>query len=220
MISKLKNKLTVACFAFGMLLFSYIKVSAYEVKDEKEPIEIEADSMDYDYTLDKYHAQGKVVINYSDIVLNADDVELDNINKIATAQGNVFLKMGEDYLKGDKIVFNIESKIGVAYEGKAFYARNHFYVRGDKIEKTGENTYFIEQPRATTCDGESPDGESVADIRTSTAQITRLINHAARLLDQAKAKSASRLYALRVAGRLACAALQNALALPWLPLLH
>ena len=60
-----------------MLLFSYIKVSADEIKDERESIEIEADSMDYDYNLDKYHAKGKVVINYSDIVLNADDVELD-----------------------------------------------------------------------------------------------------------------------------------------------
>ncbi len=159
MISKLKNKLVVACFAFGMLLFSYIKVSADEIKDEKESIEIEADSMDYDYNLDTYHAKGKVVINYSDIVLNADDVELDNKSKVATAQGNVFLKMGEDYLKGDKIVFNIEEKTGVAYDGQAFYARNHFYVRGNKIEKTGEDTYFIEQPRATTCDGDSPDWE-------------------------------------------------------------
>ncbi|OGP90625.1 MAG: hypothetical protein A2031_01985 [Deltaproteobacteria bacterium RBG_19FT_COMBO_43_11] len=142
-----------------MLLVSYIRVSADEIKDDKSPVDIEADSMDYDYSSDKYHAQGKVVITYSNIVLNADDVELDNKNKIATAQGNVLLKMGEDTLQGDKIVFNIESKTGVAYKGQAFYAKNHFYVRGDKIEKTGENTYFIEQPRATTCDGASPDWE-------------------------------------------------------------
>ncbi|HDQ04424.1 MAG TPA: LPS-assembly protein LptD [Deltaproteobacteria bacterium] len=159
MISKLKNKLVVTCFAFGMLLFSYMKVSAEEFIEEKKPIEIEADRMDYDYSLDKYHAQGQVIITHSGLVLNADDVELDNKNKIAIARGNVFLKMGEDYLKGDKIVFDIVNKTGVAYKGHAFYARNHFYVRGDKIEKTGEDTYFIEQPRATTCEGESPDWE-------------------------------------------------------------
>lgn len=159
MIRKLKHKFVVTCFAVGMLLVSYIRVSADEIKDDKSPVDIEADSMDYDYSSDKYHAQGKVVITYSNIVLTADDVELDNKNKIATAQGNPLLKMGEDSLRGDKIVFNIESKTGVAYKGQAFYARNHFYVRGDKIEKTGENTYFIEQPRATTCDGDSPDWE-------------------------------------------------------------
>ena len=159
MIGKLKYKFIVTCFAMGMLLISYTRVSAEETKEDKKPVDIEADSMDYDNFLDKYHAQGKVVIHYSGGVLNADDVELDNKNNIATAQGNVLLKMGEDTLQGDKIVFNIENKTGVAYKGRAFYSKNHFYIKGDKIEKTGEQTYFIQQPRATTCDGDYPDWE-------------------------------------------------------------
>ncbi len=130
MIGQLKHKFIVTCFAMGMLLISYTRVSADETKEDKNPLEIEADS-----------------------------VEWDNKNNIATAQGNVLIKMGEDTLQGDKIIFNIENKTGVAYKGKAFYARNHFYVKGDKIEKTGEQTYFIEQPRATTCTGDSPDWE-------------------------------------------------------------
>ena len=95
-------------------------------------------------------------IIYNGTALSADDMELDNKNNIATAQGSAFLKMGEDTLQGDKIVFNIENKTGAAYKAHAFYARNHFYIKGDKIEKTGENTYFIEQPFATTCDGDNP----------------------------------------------------------------
>ena len=120
---------------------------------------IEADSMDYDNVSDVYHAKGKVNIIYSGAALSADDVELDNKNNIATAQGNAFLKMGEDTLRGEKIVLNIEDKTGAAYKAHAFYARNHFYIKGDKIEKTGENTYFIEKPVATTCDGDNPDWE-------------------------------------------------------------
>lgn len=143
----------------GMLLIPYTRVSAAEIKEDKNPVEIEADSMDYDNLSDVYHARGKVVITYSGATLSADDVELDNKNNIATAQGNAFLKIGADTLQGDKIVFNIENKTGVAYKGRAFYARNHFYIKGDKIEKTGEQTYFIEKPRATTCDGDSPDWE-------------------------------------------------------------
>lgn len=130
MIGKLKHKFIVTCFAMGMLLISYTGVSADETKEDKNPLEIEADSL-----------------------------ELDNKNNIVIAQGNVLIKMGEDTLQGDKIIFNIENKTGVVYKGKAFYAKNHFYIRGDKIEKTGEQTYFIEQPRATTCDGDSPDWE-------------------------------------------------------------
>ncbi len=130
MIGKLKHKFIVTCFAMGMLLISYTRVSADETKEDKNPVEIEADS-----------------------------VEWDNKNNIATAQGNVLIKMGEDTLQGDKIVFNIENKTGVVYKGQVFYARNHFYIKGDKIEKTGEQTYFIQQPRATTCDGDFPDWE-------------------------------------------------------------
>jgi len=122
-------------------------------------VNIEADSMDYDNVSDVYHAKGKVSIIYDGAALWADDVQLDNKNNIATAQGNAFLKMGEDTLRGEKIVLNIENKTGAAYEAHAFYARNNFYVKGDKIEKTGENTYFIKQPVATTCDGDKPDWE-------------------------------------------------------------
>jgi LPS-assembly protein len=123
----------------------------------KNPVNIEADSMDYDNVRDAYHAKGKVNIKYKGTALYAEDVEVDNKNNIATAQGDAVLKMGEDSLRGEKIVLNIADKTGAAYKANAFYARNNFYVKGDKIEKTGENTYFIKQPVATTCNGDHPD---------------------------------------------------------------
>jgi LPS-assembly protein len=122
-----------------------------------KPVNIEADSIDYDNVRDMYHAKGNVAIVYSGAALWADEVELDNKINVATAQGNAFLKMGEDILHGEKIFFNIEDKTGSVYKAKAFYARNNFHVKGDKIEKTGEDTYFIKQPSATTCDGDNPD---------------------------------------------------------------
>ena len=135
------------------------ETSAAEVGKNGKAASIEADSMDYDNVRDVYHARGKVGIFYSGAALHADDVELDNKNRVATAQGNALLKMGEDTLRGDKIVFNIENKTGVAYKANAFYARNNFHVKGDEIEKSGENTYVIKQPSATTCDGDNPDWE-------------------------------------------------------------
>ena len=38
-----------------------------------------------------------------------------------------------------------------------FIARNHFYIKGEKIEKRGEATYRLENATVTTCDGEAPD---------------------------------------------------------------
>ncbi|KAF0158706.1 MAG: LPS-assembly protein [Syntrophaceae bacterium] len=121
------------------------------------PVKIEADNLSYDNERDVYSAFGNVVITYGDGVLTAANVEFDRKNNLATAEGGAFLKMAEDSLAGDKIVVNVQNKTGAAYNAKAFYARNHFYIKGDKIEKTGENSYRIEKPLATTCDGENPD---------------------------------------------------------------
>lgn len=121
------------------------------------PVKIEADNLSYNNERDVYSAEGNVVIVYGDGTLTAQRVEYDRKNNLATAEGGAFLKMAEDTLAGEKIVVNLEDKTGVAYNSKVFYSRNHFYVSGEKIEKTGENTYAIEQPVATTCDGDHPD---------------------------------------------------------------
>ncbi len=159
MVNLLKNKIITALLSLIIVFTLCPQLSAAETKDSKVPVNIDADTMDYDNTSDVYHAQGSVVITYDGGVLTADDVEYDKNSNIATAYGNAFLKMGEDTLAGDKIVFNVEKETGIAYKGRAFYARNHFYVRGDEIEKTGELTYKIKQPVATTCDGDNPDWE-------------------------------------------------------------
>ncbi len=149
-----------------------------KIKDEKNPLDIEADILDYDKVSDVYHAKGKVKITYGGAVLSADDIELDNRNNVATAQGNAFLKMGEDTLRGEKIIFNIESITGSAYKANAFYARNNFHIKGDKIEKTGPDTYFIKEPFATTCDGDNPDWQITGSEMKVTIEGYGLMNDA------------------------------------------
>ncbi len=157
MIRTIKYNLVIAFIAGTIVLFSCPGVFAAENKKNDNPVVIESETMGYNNVTDVYDFQGKVVITYEDGTLKADDVKFDNKNSIATAQGNAFLSMGADNMTGDKIVFNIENKTGAAYNGRAFYAKNHFYIKGDKIEKTGEDTYYIEKPSATTCDGDNPD---------------------------------------------------------------
>jgi LPS-assembly protein len=155
---------------------------AQELKTpEGVPVKIEADSLSYDNERDVYSAEGNVVITYGDGVLTAASVEYDRKNNLATAQGGAHLKMAEDSLQGDKIVVNVEDKTGVAYNSKVFYARNHFYIKGDRIEKTGENTYVIEKPVATTCDGDNPDWQVMGSNMKVTIEGYGVVTHA-RLL--------------------------------------
>jgi len=128
-----------------------------------DPVTIEADSISYDYQSDIYHAQGNVVITYTAGSLTADDVFLEKKRDQVRAEGHVVLNSGQDKLEGDRIDFDIKHKTGIVYHGRAFMAQNHFYLSGDRIEKTGESTYRVDGAKVTTCDGSYPDWQLTGD---------------------------------------------------------
>jgi len=121
------------------------------------PVDIEADTLSYFQDTDTYQADGNVVILYEQGRLNAAAVTLNRKTEEAFARGGVKLQSKGDVLEGERLKIHIPSQTGTVEEGKIFIARTHFYLRGDRIEKRGEATYFIENAQATTCDGENPD---------------------------------------------------------------
>ena len=131
--------------------------NAIETDISKGPVTLEADSVAYDKEKDTYHAKGNVLIFFSGGVLIAESVVLNKATNDAVAEDYVMLISDGDILEGDKVDFNIQSKTGVAYQGKMFFVANHFYIKGTRIEKTGEASYHFENATATTCDGDSPD---------------------------------------------------------------
>ena len=143
------------------------------------PVTIEADSISYDHETDTYHAEGRVVITYVRGVLTADHVFLEKSRDQARAEGNAVLRSNQDTLEGDRIDFDIRHKTGVAYRGRAFMAQNHFYIDGDRIEKTGEFSYVVDGgAKATTCDGPCPDWQLTADRLDVTVEGYGKLKHA------------------------------------------
>ncbi|MEA1935198.1 MAG: LPS assembly protein LptD [Thermodesulfobacteriota bacterium] len=146
-------------FITVILLLFFFQVDfalAVERNIQKGPVNIEADSITYDRDTDTYGAKGNVVITFTGGFLKADYVDLNKTTGDAEASGNVYIKSDNDILEGDSVKFNITTKTGVVYEGKLFFARNHFYINGKEIEKTGEATYHLKDATATTCDGDWP----------------------------------------------------------------
>lgn len=121
------------------------------------PVTIEADRLGYDEAKETYHAAGNVVIEFTDGELRADYVDYSEQTKQASARGNAVVKSGKDVLAGPRMVFDVGKNTGTAYEGRTFFDQNHLYIRGTKLEKTGEATYRIEDAICTTCDGDRPD---------------------------------------------------------------
>ncbi|MGD1151827.1 MAG: LPS assembly protein LptD [Syntrophales bacterium] len=156
-LRRARRQYSIICLIIFCCFIPAYNSNAADPDISKGPVTLEADSVAYDKEKDTYHAKGNVLIVFSGGVLMAESVVLNKATNDAVAEGYVMLISDGDILEGDKVEFNVESKTGVAYQGKMFFVANHFYIKGTRIEKTGEASYHFENATATTCDGDSPD---------------------------------------------------------------
>ncbi len=121
------------------------------------PWQISADTVTYDAAATTYRAQGNVIIEKQATRLMADVVAFNHTAMTAMASGNVVMTVGNDILTGDRVELDLDRETGVVHDGSVFLHDNHFYIRGERIEKTGRDTYQARQAAITTCDGDQPD---------------------------------------------------------------
>ena len=122
----------------------------------KSPIEIKADRLEYDGKRNIYKIQGNVEVTQGKRKLKADRIQVNPETKEAEAFGNVTLTEGDDILKTDRVEINLDTQVGTLYNGRLFYKRDNFYIKGKEIQKRGKDTYRVIDGEFTTCDGSSP----------------------------------------------------------------
>ncbi len=125
--------------------------------DTQHPWVLEADEIAYDRKLDQYRARGNVKISKADKQLTADFIRFNHKTMHAYAQGNVVLTVGQDILSGSSLEIDLDKQVGSIEDAYLFLKENNFHIKGHKIQKTGENTYRIDEATITTCDGDKPD---------------------------------------------------------------
>jgi len=175
----------------ALLIFCYITIystTAYPasvaqsemLKDDPSiPWHITADEVSHDSKNDQYTASGNVVIQKKDRKLTADFIRFDHKTMQALATGDVVMTVGENVLSGTKIELNLNSETGILYGGSIFLKENHFYIKGDKIHKTGKDTYIAERVTISSCDGEHPDWKITGRNLNVTIEGYGSIKHAA-----------------------------------------
>ena len=119
--------------------------------------QLSAEQISYDKKQNVYEAAGKVVISSGDRSLQADWARLDLQKQEADLKGNVQLRYGRDWLKGEHVVWNLQDETGRVDGGLIYFDKNHFYIQGRLIAKTGPSNYQLEDGYLTTCDPENPD---------------------------------------------------------------
>ncbi len=103
-----------------------------------------------------YIAEGDVKIDQEDRHLEADWVCIDLKEQRATLKGNVFFRIGNDWIRASEAKIDLKTYQGTLYEARLFTSENHMYVSSDEISKTGKNTYFVKNATITSCDGDVP----------------------------------------------------------------
>ena len=115
-----------------------------------------ADHISYDKAENSYAAEGNVEIWQGDRKLTADRVYLNAGTNEAEATGNVVLVQGQDFLRSEKMKIDLDTSLGIILHGTLFLKKQHYYLRGEEIERVGEDTYRIRGGSFTTCDGDWP----------------------------------------------------------------
>ncbi len=164
---------------------AYPQASLLKYENTREPIRMSADSIAYDDAAKTYIAEGKVEIWQGDRKLTADRVVFNTETQIADATGNVMLVQGNDFIRSEEMKIDLDTNLGIVIHGTLFLKRQNYYLRGEEIERVGENTYRVLEGNFTTCDGTWPACrftgketivvlEEYADVYGATFQIKNL----------------------------------------------
>lgn len=145
-----------------VLVFSVYCVflsSNSEATGASEPVRLTGDALSVDLDRRFARAEGNVVLEYKDITITCDLLEIDVTSGALTASGNVEFRDDEDVVKGKNLTYDLTSKHGVLRSGNAT-------VQGDRMEgpmyvagwefRAEPGKIQIESGSLTTCDLDVP----------------------------------------------------------------
>jgi LPS-assembly protein len=131
-------------------------IPSLKYEASREPWRLRADSASFDQAANTYVAEGRVEIWQETQRLTADRVVVNAATREAEATGNVTLVKGEDSIKSQRMVIDLNTNLGMVVEGTLFLKNQNYYLRGEEIERVGENTYRVKRGSFTTCNGDWP----------------------------------------------------------------
>lgn len=117
---------------------------------------------------DIIEAHGNVHLFRLDNYLQADYARLYTETNWLYLKGNISARWDGDFLEGDEAELDLDNNVGWIKNGQVFMSEEHIYFSGQRLEKTGENTYSFTRGTMTSCDGETPPWS----IKSSRGKIT------------------------------------------------
>jgi LPS-assembly protein len=96
-----------------------------------------------------------VTIEYQDVKVHADKITVNFKTRDVVAQGHVIVDQGPNRISADQVYYNLDTKLGTFFHATGAMDPS-LYFTGDKIEKTAEESYHLENGVFTSCDLDQP----------------------------------------------------------------
>jgi LPS-assembly protein len=118
----------------------------------KLPVLLDADTLTFDEDTGVAEAEGHIVVSMGDRKITADRIRYDSRTQEAELSGSVRFKNEGDDFAFDRIVINIDTEMGILYNGTIHLSTNNYRIASERIEKTGPQSFFIRKGSLTSCD--------------------------------------------------------------------
>jgi LPS-assembly protein len=135
------------------------------------PLEVSAESLEYERGRDLYVASGSVVVRRGERRLTADWVVFSPATGLAVASGDVVVTDGRDTLRMSFAEFDLDDMRGVMFDARFDVPSGHLRLEGAEIAKTGEQTWSFEKGVFTTCRCPEPEAEDPWRVRAESADL-------------------------------------------------
>lgn len=135
-------------------------------------LRLECDLLTVDARASTALAAGGVKASYEGATLEADEIRLDLEAGQGEARGNVRLLRGEDLLECEALLYRWEEQTGVLKDGRLLFGETGYHIEGAQLEKTGPDTYFLQEGTFTTCLCPSEEDRVPWMVRAGKAEVT------------------------------------------------
>ena len=120
-----------------------------------QPLDIQADSLEYLTDRKLIVGTGNVQIREGDDLLRADYITVETDTREVYAKGNVLFRRAGTLWQGNELRYNLATKQGDFGQFQAFV--DPFYVRAEESRRLSDREYLLKDMTLTTCEGDPPD---------------------------------------------------------------
>jgi len=123
-------------------------------QENKEPIVVNGDQVEYSTDNKEITATGKVEVIYKGSKLSCQKLTVNTQTKAAVAEGLVILDDQKGIIEGSKMIYNFDTKAGTIFDSN--FRANPYFGKSKEVEKVSDAEFIAMGGFVTTCSFDHP----------------------------------------------------------------